>query len=122
MTISHSSSTRNELADTIASEIGANGVLEFQTSGGSEVATITFGSPAFGSASGGVITANSTTDDTNASGGTVSKFAIKKSGGSTVLTGTVTTPGGGGDIELSSTSIGSGDTVSLTSLTYEASA
>lgn len=125
MAITHATAVRNGLADYIDDQVNGGagaGTLVFQTSGDVEVATCTFSSPAFGAASAGVITANSITDDTNATGGTVTKFRIYDGSSTEILNGTVTATGGGGDIELSSTTIGAGDTVSITSLTYEASA
>lgn len=125
MTISHVTAVRNGLADFIDDQVNGGtgaGSLVFQTSGDVEVATCAFSNPAFGAATGGVITANSISDDTNATGGTVTKFRIFDGDSVEILNGTVTATGGGGDIELSSTTIGAGDTVSITSLTYEASA
>lgn len=125
MALTHVTAVRNTLADAIDDAVNAGagaGTLEFQTSGDVEVATLTFSDPAFGAASSGTITAGTITDDTNATGGTVSKFRIFDSSSTEVLSGTVTATGGGGDIELSSVSVGAGDTVSLTSLTYTASA
>lgn len=125
MALTHVTAVRNTLADAIDDAVNAGagaGTLEFQTSGDAEVATLTFSDPAFGAASSGTITAGTITDDTNATGGTVSKFRIFDSNSTEVLSGTVTATGGGGDIELSSVSVGAGDTVSLTSLTYTASA
>ncbi len=124
MAITHETAVRNGLADYVDDQVNGGtgaGTLEFQTSGDAEVATCTFSNPAFGAAASGVITAASITDDTNATGGTVAKFQIKNGDGTAILTGTVTATGGGGDIELSSTSVGAGDTVSISSLTYEAS-
>lgn len=125
MAITHTTAVRNALADLIDEQVNAGaaaGTLVFQTSGDVEVATLTFSDPAFGAAASGVITANAITDDTNATGGTVAKFRIFDSDSVEILQGTVTATGGGGDIELSSVSVGAGDTVSMSSLTYEASA
>ena len=127
MAITHETAVRNGLADYINSQVNAGstnpgGQIVFQTSANAEVATFQMADPAFGGATGGVITANAITDDTNATGGTVTNFKLTDRNGATVLTGTVTATGGGGDITVSSTTIGAGDTVSITSLTYEASA
>lgn len=127
MAITHATSVRNSLATQVANAVDAgttnpNGQLIFQTSANAEVATINFSATAFGAPSSGVITAATMTDDTNATGGTVDNFKIVDRDGNTVVSGTVTATGGGGDIELSSTTIGAGDTVSVTSLTYAASA
>lgn len=122
MTISHPEAIRNQLCDLVVDLIdgGASaGRLEFRTSGDSEAATVFFQDPAFGAASGGTAIANTPmTDDTNATGGTVDRFAILDSNSTIILTGAVATSGS--DINLSSTTIGAGDTVSLTSLSYSA--
>lgn len=127
MAITHETAVRNALANLIDDQVNAGatnpgGRIVFQTTGDVEVATCEFGATAFGAAAAGIITANAITDDTNATGGTTTKFKITDRDNTTVLTGTVTATSGGGDIELSSTTIGAGDTVSVTSLTYEASA
>lgn len=116
MALTLETTLRNTLADAIDTAVGSAGYLEFQTSGDVEVATITFSNPAFGNAATGQIVLGSTTDDTNAAGGTAAKFAIYNGTGPTkLLTGTVTATGGGGDITITSTSIDAGTTVSLTS-------
>jgi len=126
MALVHVTAVRNTLTDAVVDAIdvgaGSNGTLEFQTSGDVEVATLNFAATAFGAASGGTATAAAIADDTNATGGTIAKFVIKDADGSEVYRGTVTATSGGGDIELSSLAITAGDTVSLTSLTYSASA
>lgn len=94
------------------------GTIEFQTSGSVEVATLTFGTPAFGAAAAGVATANAITSDTSATGGTITKAVFKNSVAASQFTVSVTATGGGGDIELSSVAIGSGDTVAMSSYTH----
>lgn len=117
MAITLETVARNAACDAVV-DLLDGGTLEFQTSGGVEVATLTFGTPAFGAASAGTATANAITSDTNATGGTIAKAVLKTSGAAAVVTYTVTATGGGGDIELSSVAIGAGDTVSVSSLTY----
>jgi len=95
-----------------------SGTIEFQASGGDEVATCTFGATAFGDATAGVATANAITDDETATGGTVDHAVIYESDGSTdLMECTCTTTGGGGDFEFTSLVIGAGDTVSVTAMT-----
>lgn len=123
MTVTHAAATRNALAEKVRDLIDggvAAGTIEFQTSAGVEVATLTFSDPSFGSAASGVITAASITDDTDATGGTIAKAVFKDSAGTAVLTCSVTATDGGGDIELSAIIITAGQTVGLTSLTYTA--
>lgn len=123
MAISHATATRDAIVDTVTGLIdgGAGaGTIEFQTAGSVEVATCTFSADSFPASSGGSQLANAITDDTNATGNgsAVTKFVIKNGSGVEILSGTVATSGA--DINLSSTVIGSGDTVSITSLQYTA--
>jgi len=123
MAVTHPTTVRNGLADYVVDLIDAGagaGTLEFQTSGNVEVATLTFSDPAFGAATGGTATASAITSDTSATGGAVAKFAVKDSNGNPVFYGAVSTSGS--DINLSSLSVGVGDTVSISSLTYSAPA
>ena len=123
MAVVHTTATRNALADLIDDRVNAGagpGTLGFQTSGDVEVATLTFSDPAFGAASGGVITAGAITSDTNATGGTIAKARFKDSTGTEVLSCSVTATGGGGDIELNSVVVSAGQEVAVSSLTYAA--
>jgi hypothetical protein len=87
---------------------------------GTTLAVLTFGDPAFGNAAAGIATANAITADSSANAtGTARCFRAKDSDGNVVFQGTITTAGNGGDIILSSTSVTSGQSVSITSLTYE---
>jgi hypothetical protein len=104
----------NAIVDLIDAGSGA-GTLEFETSGDVEVATLTFSDPAFGNAATGVATAGSITSDTNATGGTVAQASMYDSDSNKVMECTVSTSGA--DINLSSLTVGAGDTVSCSSLT-----
>ncbi len=85
-------------------------------SGNTLLATLTFGTPAFPGASGGVLTANAITSGTAGNTGTATWFRMTKSNGTTVLLdGSVGTSGA--DCNLNSTSITSGGTVSCSSFT-----
>ena len=120
MTISHVVGVRNTLADAVDTAIGSSGFLEFRTSGDAEVATLALSATAAGAASSGTITFNSISDDTSATGGIVAKFAVTTSVPADVVLGAVSTSGS--DINMSSLTVGAGDTVSCSSLTYSASA
>jgi hypothetical protein len=127
MALTHSSAVRTGLADYVANAVNngstnPSGRLVFLTSANATVASLNFSNPAFGGGANGVVSANAIQDDTNAVGGTVTKFEIRDRNATVILSGTVTATGGGGDIELSSTTVGAGDTISVSSLTYEASA
>lgn len=125
--ITHSTTVRNTVADTILALINtgaaspSNGLLIFDASGSpSELAVLQFGNPAFGSAAAALATANAITACPSANGGTVATFRITNSSGQTIITGSVTATGGGGDITLNSVSLSAGQQVSMTSLTYTA--
>jgi hypothetical protein len=120
MAVTHATALRTTLADAAVDAIdaGGAGTLEFLTSGDAEVATLTFSATAFGAASAGVATANAITSDTSATGGTVAKWQIKNGSGTPIIFGAAGTSGS--DINLSSLSVGAGDTVSISSLTYTA--
>ncbi len=113
-----STKARNAAAAAIAAlmdEGSGAGALVFRTSGDVEVATLAFSDPAFGSPSTGVVTASTITPDTSATGGTTTKATLEDSDAEVMLTATVGVSAS--DIILSSTTIGAGDTVSVSSLT-----
>jgi hypothetical protein len=91
------------------------GALVFRTAASAEVATLQFSDPAFGSPSTGVVTADTITPDTSATGGTTDRATLEDSDAEVMLTASVGTSGE--DINLSSVVIGAGDTVSVSSLT-----
>ena len=124
MAVTHPVDVRNGVANYVVDLIdnGGAGSIVFQdaTQNDSDIATLAFSNPAFGGAASGIATAATITDDTNCNAGTVGKFTVFSGAGDSCFTGSVTATGGGGDIILSSTSIGQGDTISISSLTYEA--
>lgn len=93
----------------------ANGDLVIRTSGDAEIAILAMSIPAFLGASVGVNTADTISDDTNATGGIADNFIFQDRNNAEVLEGTVGS--GSGDLDLSSVSIGAGDTVSVTAFT-----
>jgi acyl-coenzyme A thioesterase PaaI-like protein len=117
MAVTHPEATRNGIADFVVDQLNS-GTLEIQTSGDVEVATCGFAATAFGAAAAGVATAGAITADADATGGTAAKAQLKNSGGTAIVNCSVGTSGE--DINLSSVTIGAGDTVEITSLTYTA--
>ena len=83
------------------------------------LAELTMADPSFGSTdANGVATANPITADAAADAtGTASFFRIEDSAGVTRFQGDVTATGGGGDLQLATTSITAGVEVSISSLT-----
>jgi hypothetical protein len=124
MAVTHPTDVRNDISDLVVDKIdaGGAGTIVFQdgSQSDSDIATLTFSATAFGGAANGIATAAAITDDTDCNAGTVSKFTVFSGAGDSCFTGSVTATGGGGDIILSSTAIGQGDTISISSLTYEA--
>lgn len=125
MAVTHGSTVRTSVCNFIVDKLDTTGgaaSLIFQTSTGGEVATLTMSATAFGAATtAAVATANAITSDTNATGGTVAQFVLRAAVGSAdIILGSVDSSGA--DINISSTSIGGGDTVQVTSLTYTAMA
>jgi hypothetical protein len=122
MAVTHPTAVRNAIADLVVDRVDAGagaGYMEFQTSGGVEVATCVMSDPAFAAASSGQAVANAINNDASATGGTMAKCVVKDSTGTEVFQFVVGT-GGSGDLNLSNLVIGAGDQVSVSNFTYVA--
>ena len=124
MAITLSTSARNAAANGIVDliDVSGPGTIEIKTAastvaGTNEAATLTFSATAFGAAASGVATAAAITSDTNATGGTAAAYTVFDGLAAAVWQGTVTATSGGGDLELSTVSIGATDTVSISAFT-----
>lgn len=84
---------------------------------GTLLVTITLNDPAFGAAVAGVVTLDVTPgpQGTGVAAGTAGYFRLTDNSGDVVLQGTVTATGGGGDMEINTTSIAIGTLVEITS-------
>ena len=125
MALEHSLAVRSSAANAVVDSIdGGSGAGTFilLTAADAEVATLTFSDPAFGAASNGIATAASITSDTSATGNAsaITKFEIRDSDATLIFEGTVTGTGGGGDIEMTNTTVANGETVNCTSFSYTA--
>ncbi len=123
MAVTHSTAVRNTITDAAVDtlDVGsadASGDLRIDTAGNTQVALLVFSNPAFGNAASGTATASAITSDTNAAGGTAAKAILRNRDNTTCISCSVTASGGGGDIIISNTAVGAGDTVSCSSLTY----
>lgn len=117
---------RNAILDAIDDDCNAgSGAAKLRFYDGTQPATggtattllaeLPMSDPAFGAATSGALTAGSITDDSSANAtGTATWFRIVDSDDNTVMDGTVGTSGA--DINLNTTSIVAGGTVSVTSL------
>lgn len=130
MAVTHSTAVRTSLATAVKDAIDAGsgaGKLVFRLSGtvgspGTAVATLTLTDPC-GSVSNGVLTFSSITSDTNATGNAspVATATLQTSADTVCVHCAVAASGS--DINMTGgLTIGAGDTVSCSSLTYTASA
>ncbi len=111
--------SRNAACDAVVDLIdaqAASGTLVCETATDAAVATLTFANTAFGAAAAGVATANTIASDTNATGGTIAQVSFYDATGNKILEATAGT-GGGVEFTFSSLTVGSGDTVSVSSCT-----
>lgn len=126
MTTTHSTAARDAATDAVLALIGTSGNLKFRLAGtvgspGAAAATLPLSATGFGASSGGTATANAISSDTNAAGNAsaVANASLETSGGTLVIHCAVAASGS--DINLSGgLTIGAGDTVSCSSLTYTA--
>lgn len=115
MAVVHVAATRSNLASQVLTDLGNSAQMTLRTSGGTEVATLTLPTTS-GTVSGAVLTFGSFTDDTNAAGGTVAHIRMETSAGAEVYRFNAS----GDGVTMSSTTIGAGDTVQCSSMTYTA--
>lgn len=88
---------------------------------GTLLGTLTLSDPAFGDAANGSAAAGAITGDTSADAtGTAGWFRAADSDGTTVIDGSVSATGGGGDLQLDSVSIIAGGTINVTGWTVTA--
>ncbi|GAA2990703.1 hypothetical protein GCM10017559_08450 [Streptosporangium longisporum] len=103
-------------AATIEIRTGSQPASANDAASGTLLATFTLADPAFGAASTGVATlAGTPRTTTGVAAGTAGWFRLKDSTGATVLDGAVTATGGGGQLELNTTTISVGVNVEITS-------
>jgi hypothetical protein len=124
MTIQLSTTTRNRFRDAYVTAFPAGATLEIRSgapagvgsaAGGTLLASITLPSTPLSSGT-GQVTLSGTWQDASANNtGTAAHYRLTN--GSDIEEGTVTATGGGGDLTLDSTSITSGQVVTITSWT-----
>ena len=108
----------NGIVDLV--DVSGPGTIEIKTAastvaGTNEAATLTFAATAFGASSTGTATAGTIVSDTSATGGTVTDYTVFDGLGAAIWQGAVATAAS--DLNLSSTTIGVGDTVSISAVT-----
>lgn len=122
---------RSAMADAAVDLIDAGsgpGTVQIRTGGqpatagtaasGALLGTLTLSDPAFGAAVNGVATAGPVTGDSSADAtGTAGWFRVLDSSGATVLDGSISEAGGGGDMMLDKVAIVAGGTINITAWT-----
>jgi hypothetical protein len=118
MAVTYPAALKNTRLDAVTTAIGASGKLEIGTAGmASILATIPLANPAAPGASSGVLTLTMPQSDTSADGtGTAAAARIRTGADGDVVTG-LTVGTGSEDIVLDSTSITTGQTVTISSAT-----
>jgi hypothetical protein len=129
MAIQLSVSARNARLDSIETTIGTSAILRIRSGtapancaaadSGTVLATINCPTDYMAAASSGSKAKSGTWEDTSADAtGTAAHFRLYDSAGTTChLQGTVTATGGGGDMEVNSTSFSAGQSFTITSFT-----
>ncbi len=130
MALQLSTSVRNAMLDAIETTVGTSAILELRT--GSVPATCATADSgtllisyslasdwAAAASSGSKALSNTPISGSASATGTAGHFRLKDSGGTTChAQGTITATGNGGDMTVDNTSITSGQTVNVTSLTF----
>lgn len=118
---------RNRAADAVCARANGGSLVIYAgtapadadaaLAGNTVLATLAMSATAFGAAAAGVATANAITQDASAdASGTATFFRVLESAAAVVFQGTVGTSGA--ELNLNSTAIVAGGTVSVTALTY----
>ncbi len=124
MPITLTTNTRDVATNSIVDLIdlgttNPTGSINIYTSGLTTLlVTLNFSSPAYANSLNGVATGNPIANGTAVTSGTAAIFTVVNRDGVEIFRGTVTATGGGGDIELSSVSIATSQTVSIASSTF----
>ncbi len=130
MALQLSTSVRNAMLDAIETTVGTSAILELRTGSvpatcatadsGTLLISYSLASDWAAAASSASKALNNTPITGSASAtGTAGHFRLKDSGGTTChAQGTITATGGGGDMTVDNTSIASGQTVNVTSLSF----
>lgn len=128
MSVTHSTASKDAATNAVVDQLdGAGSKLKFRISPssvgspGTAAATLTFATPAFGASSSGTATAGTITSDTNATGNAspVAYATLETSAG--VVAVHCAVAASASDINMTGgLTIGAGDTVSCSSLSYAA--
>lgn len=119
--------TQNRQADSLGSTFYGGGNLKIYSGSqpatadtgatGTLLCTITLPATPFGAAVAGVASKSGTWSGVAVAGGTAGYFRIQTSGNTTPIDGAITATGGGGELELDTTTIVNGQSVVISSFT-----
>lgn len=124
MSITHSTETRNAIADQVDSEVNTGtataGDFQIIGTGTTVLVEITLSDPAFDAASGGSITLQGVPLTTTATaGGAASTFKIRDKDDSTIFSGSIDSTGSP-DLTIDNKNINQSQSVKIDSLVYNA--
>lgn len=129
MAVTHVTALRNTVADAVDNYLNTTGStdasadMQIQNSSDTVLIEFTLQNPAFGASSSGTITAAGVPISASAAAtGTASKGRLRDRANADAVLFSVTASGGGGDVIVTNTSVSSGQSCSLTALTYSAPA
>jgi len=115
MAVEHVANTRSNLASQILTDLGSSAQLTLRTSIDGELATLTI-TGTTGTVAGAVLTFSTFNDETSANAGECDHLQMETTGGTEIFSFNAS----GDGVTLSSTTIGGGDTVKCTGLSYTA--
>ncbi len=123
----HATNIRDLMGNATVSAVNANtgnasGRLRFRDINGNILAIFILQNPAFGACSGGQATLNQPANTSALLSGEIHDAVFLDRAGNTVMTGTVTVAGAGGDFETtnSSKTVIAGETIALNQFIYKA--
>jgi len=119
MAVTYTTAVKNARLEAVVTQIGATGVLEICSAAyASVLATIALNSTA-GTASGGVLTLSGfpKSDASADNSGTAAVARIRTASGGTTICDGLTVGAGSGDVNLDTTTINAGQTVTINSAT-----
>jgi len=127
MALKLTTNTRNVVADAVGDLLINGGTLQIRTGSapasadnaatGTLLATFTLPSPTFGSPSNGTVTAVAITDATAGNTGNAGYYRVLNNSATTLWQGAVTAVGGGGELQLDTIAITTGNLVHINSWT-----
>jgi glutamine phosphoribosylpyrophosphate amidotransferase len=108
---------KNAILDSIDTYLDSHGYVQFEATGGTNLAKISLANPAFAAASGGSMSLDTSGELTNTdcTAGTLDHLSFYTTNDTEVLDFPASTATTSGFCRVSSLSIGSGDTIEITS-------